>query len=197
MSSEYTQLTWEQTGEELVIKLPTEKGFINFPIDKRLINHLVSNSPKVVIFKIEITSQSEKEFLIDFEGIKSLISTANSLTKKTAVKDTITELEKTFTKLGKYCVARGESQFNKHISENGWQRQVKYFDIFDIQEVKFKTKLFNDKLEKEKAEIAEKTKQANAAKETDTKKSKLVQCVNCKEIIPNIPVCPYCGTKQS
>ena len=26
--------------------------------------------------------------------------------------------------------------------------------------------------------------------------SLFTECPNCKEIIPNIPVCPYCGTKQ-
>jgi hypothetical protein len=194
------QLEWEQNISELIIKLQQPDRVLNFTVDKRLINHLVSNSPKVVSLYIEMQNQKEEEFLVDFEGIKPLTTLDNKLKYKVSDKNPEVELEQNFTVLGKYCIGRGESHFARHISENGWQHQRKYFNVYASEEVKFKTKLFEEKLKKqqdEKAATARKKAEEEAAKIT-VKKSKLTECVNpaCKQVIPNIPVCPYCGTKQ-
>ena len=194
------QLDWEQNFAEIIIKLPQPDRLLNFTIDKRLINHLVSNSPKVVTFFVEMQNQKEEEYLVDFEGIKPLTTLDNKLKVKISDKNIELELEQNFTVLGKYCIARGESHFARHISENGWQNQRKYFNVYASEEVKFKTKIFEEKLKKEqddKAAVVKKQLEDEAAKIT-TKKSKLTQCINpdCKQVIPNIPVCPYCGAKQ-
>ncbi len=195
MATDYTRLDWQQTGTEITIKLQTVTGEINFLLDKSLLNHLVANSPKVVLFHIEITGQKEQTYIVDFENLISIPSTVSFLSVKIGEKKEVDTLEKTFTPLGKYCISRGESHYNKHISENGWQRQRKYFNVYNMQEVEFKTKLHVAEAEKIKAEQAKK-KEIVKKEEKTKKKSKLVQCKSCGEIIPNLPACPYCGVNQ-
>ncbi|GEM_PF-3104781 len=201
MANIQKQIDWEQNISEIILKLPQTDRILNFTIDKRLINHLVGNSPKVVVLCVEMQNQKEQEFLVDFEGLKPLTTLDNKLKVKISDKNITVELENNFTVLGKYCFARGESHFARHISENGWQHQRKYFNVYAAEEVKFKTKLYEEKLKNEKdqktAESIKKKAESEAAK-TTIKKSKLSQCINpdCKQVIPNIPVCPYCGTKQ-
>jgi hypothetical protein len=201
MADTVKQLEWEQNNAEIIIKLQQPDRILNFTIDKRLINHLVNNSPKLVSLYVEMQNQKEEEYLVDFEGIKPLTTLENKLKFTVSEKNPESELEQNFTILGKYCIGRGESHFARHISENGWQHQRKYFNVYASEEVKFKTKLFEEKQKKEqddKAAAAKKKVEEEVAKTTTTKKSKLTQCTNpaCKQVIPNIPVCPYCGAKQ-
>jgi hypothetical protein len=199
MSNIPQQIEWEQNNSEVIVKLPQTDRILNFTLDKRLINHLVSNSPKVVLLHIEMNNLAEESYFVDFEGLKPLTTLDNKLKVKISEKHEVEELELSFTSLGKYCIARGESHFARHISENGWQHQRKYFNLYAAEEFKFKTKIFEDNLKKaqEEKDAAKKKVEEEQAK-APVKKSKLSECKNpaCKQVIPNIPVCPYCGTKQ-
>lgn len=194
MTSEYQQLEWQQNGLDITITLPTPTMVINFPLDKALINHLVANSPKVVLLHVDLAGQEEQIYIIDFDELKTVPSSESFLSVKMGAKYKSENIESSFTPLGKYCISRGESHYNKHISEMGWQRQRKYFNIYNVQEVEFKTKLHQAELHKAKEQ--QKVKAAEVKKEQTPPKSKLKQCSNCGEVIPNLPACPYCGTKQ-
>jgi len=189
------QLNWQQKGKDISIELPTGIMTVNFALDTRIVNHLVANSPKVVIFHIEMEGFPEKAYIVDFEGIKSLPSNQSALTIKVGGNTNSNNLEKTFTPLGKFCIARGESHHNRHLSELGWQHGRKYFNIFDSKEVIFKTKLHSEQQAKAEAERKAAKKAAEVA-EKPKKKSKLTMCSSCDEVIPSMPVCPYCGAKQ-
>jgi len=199
MNTDYIQLDWFQNGKNIIVKLPTATEIIEFPLEHDIINHLVANSPKVVHFHIKLEANEEKTYIVDFEHIKSIPSTESFLTKKVGKLEKKSAFPDMLTSLGQYCISRGESHFNKHISELGWQRQRKYFNLYSFQEVDFKSKLKavedQQKAKVEQAKKVEVTQQIEVQKPVE-KKSKLKQCTNCGEVIPALPACPYCGTKQ-
>jgi hypothetical protein len=148
MGEALIQLEWEQNNSELIIKLLQVGKIFYFTIDKRLINFLVSNSPKIVSLFVEFQNLKEEEYLVDFEGIKPLPSINRKLKIKISEKDPTIDVNMNLSILGKYCIARGESHYERYLDEKGWQNHRKYFDIYGSSYLKNKTAVSEEQVKK-------------------------------------------------
>lgn len=202
--SELKELTWEQHGNEVIIRIEKENAeVIYFPLDEKVINFLAGNTPKMYVFYIELNNEKEKTFLVDFDKLKSVVSNQNSLKISFGKQKQSTQYIGISIK-GKYCIARGESYHERHLDEKGWQHQRKYFDLYDIEDIKSAKKVeipFVPKTEEkteQKIEVKIENQQNTTTQKTESKGGKLKECIKCAEIIPSkLEVCPYCGANQN
>ncbi len=185
MLDKLQQLEWEQKNDRsIVIHINDNNNKIGFAIDNSLVNYIVSNIPKYLYIYIELANNKEQVYFVDFDGIMSKIPTQNKLVVKISDKFGRTSKKTNKKSKGKYSLARGESYPNRFLSDKGWQKQRKYFDLFDIND--FTT----EKITKPKqVETPTKVKKAS---------SKLKECIACGEIIPSkVDICPYCKYNQN
>lgn len=204
--SELKELSWKQQGNEVIITVQKENGEeLNFLLEEKIINYLAGNTPKMYFFHIEINNESEKSYLVDFEKLKSIVSTKNSL-KISLGKTKRKNQYEGITPKGKYCIARGESYYDRHINDKGWQHQRKYYDLFEISDIKTSKKAGNlivpgkNENSKEELEIQNNLSNKSSISTQSTQKSggKLKECINCGEIIPTkMEICPYCKASQN
>ncbi len=198
--SELKELLWEQQSNEVTINIEKETGEnIKFILDEKVINFLASNTPKMYVFYVELNTEKEKSYLVDFEKLRSIVSNQNGLKISLGKQKQKTQYVGISSK-GKYCIARGESYHERHLTEKGWQHQRNYFDIFDISEIKSAQKV--ETPIKKEVIITENTniqKQENiSTQKTETKGAKLKECIKCAEIIPSkLEICPYCNANQN
>lgn len=188
------ELQWQQKGNEVLIDITSESGEeITFVLNKNIINLLAGNTPKFYIFSIKIGTETEKEFFADFNGLRSVSVKTNSLkiTLGTKKKSGIPAKYRGLQPVGRYSIARGESFYERYLSDDGWVRQKPYFDLYNDRQVGGGST--------QKPEIKE---NKNTSGNLSTKKQGgIVQnqpayktCPTCKnEISAKFETCPYCG----
>jgi hypothetical protein len=197
MLNELEELFWEQKGNEVIIHLPLdEQKFLNFRIEEKLINNLVSNIPRLYYLYIELTGKADKIYFLDVEKLKTISSTDNLL--KIKIGKPLKNKEALGVSLGKYSIARSESYQDRYISETGWQKTRQYFDIVDFDEYKTKQQANSYIADKSKnTDSTTKASNQNISVGKEKPSAKLKECVKCKEIIPStLETCPYCSTNQ-
>ncbi len=195
--SELIELKWQQKGREVVIEAPKKNGeIINFLLEEKLINYLAGNIPRVYHFFIELNGETEKTYIVNFDNLKSVVSSANALKirmSKNKDKDKFEGL----TSKGKYCIARGESHHERHLNDKGWQHQRKYFEIYEASEAKTFLEIASNKQTNEQKQNKPPDNLANTHK-IEASGSKLKACIKCNEIIPvKFDICPYCKADQN
>jgi len=195
--SDLKELQWQQHSNEVIIKVSTDKfEDISFLLNEKLINFLASNTPKMYVFYIELNNEAEQSYLVDFNNLKSIVSHQNSL-KITMGKQKKTIEYSGVAIKGKFCIARGESYHERHLNENGWQHQRKYFDIYDVNEIK-SAKVTETITKQENSNTTTENTQNQATHKNISSSGKLKECVKCAEIIPaKLEICPYCKANQN
>ena len=192
------ELNWYQKNNEVTISIISEKNDeINFSLEPEIINYLAGNTPKFYIFFIKLKSEKEKQYFVDFNTLKSVASTKSVLKITVGKKNKLISTKyQGLTTKGMYCIARGESFYERYLSDTGWIRQKKYYDLYEIEEVK-------TNISKEIKPKQKEIKQNDIIAENkisvkgNKPKAKLMECKNCQEIIPgNFEVCPYCNANQ-
>jgi len=196
MINDLEELLWEQKGNEVSIKLPKSDGTpVNFRLNEKMINHIVSNIPRFVYIYIELTGENnEKCYFINFEKLKTTTNTSNSL-KFTIGKPINKTVAENPNRIGRYLISRSESFQDRYLSEVGWQNLKKYFDIVDICTEAPKVQNVQAKIEAPEEivppPIEKKAPTLKAAS------SKLKECNKCGEPMPAVlDVCPYCKQSQ-
>ncbi len=193
------ELNWKQKNNEVIIELISEADEqIRFLLEESVINYLAGNTPKFYIFYIKLKNEAEKEYFVDLNTLKSVVSRRNSLkvTLTTSKKSKTAIRYKGLKPIGMYCIARGESFYDRFLTDSGWNRQKSYFDLFNDNELSKKTE--NKTVENEN-KIPVKN---NLTTKTDipVKKqevSEFVNCPNCKEEIhTKFDICPYCSAEN-
>lgn len=200
-----TQLDWAQKGREVVIHIPKNDNKVSFYLDEDLINYLAGNTPKTYFFLIEFDNEDkENTFFIDFENLKSVVSQENSLKITIGKKIKRKRNYGNAKPVGRYCIARGESFHERHLTENGWQHQRKYFHLYKIDDYKGtvdQPEEIKQKSVEQKEKVVEKVENQStksSTQSTSDTKSKLKECIKCQEIIPSqMDTCPYCKTNQN
>ena len=191
----HTELTWEQKKSNVFVIIQTKSAReINFQLEPEIINFLAGNTPKFYVFFIKLKGEKEESYFVNFNNLKPVASSQNKLRITVSKKDKMLNSKYIgLETVGRYCIARGESFYERFLSETGWIRQKKYFDLYDYQDVKKNLKQPAANENQQNKSVPE-----NSHKQTTTKlekKSKLKECVNCGNIISGTyEICPYCST---
>lgn len=198
--SELKELQWQQQGNEVVINLINDNfEELPFILNEKIINFLASNTPKIYVLFVELNNHGEQSYLINFNDLKSIVSHQNSLKISTNKQKKEIQYEGVKSK-GKFCIARGESYHERYINDTGWQHQRKYFDIYDVNEIKTAKKIETAVKHENIQPLTEKveSKQNTSKQISENKGGKLKECIKCAEIIPSkLEICPYCGANQN
>ncbi len=193
------ELNWKQKRNEVIIEVSSETGEqIVFIIGPTIINYLAGNTPKFYIFFVKLKNENEKEYFVDLNGLKPVASANNSLrvTLSTNKKNKTPSKYRGMKTSGMYCIARGESFYERYLTDGGWKRQKSYFDLFNDNQANQATTKIN------KTEHKTNNPSNNLTAKTDiaaTKVTKLEfeKCKNCSEEIPTkFDICPYCNTEN-
>lgn len=193
------ELNWKQNNNEVIIELTSETGEqIRFMLEDTGINHLAGNTPKFYIFYIKLKNEEEKEYFVDFNTLKSVVSLQNNLkiTLTTSKNKKANKKYKGLKAKGMYSIARGESFYERFLSISGWNRQKSYFDLFDENEISKTSanKIINETDNKKAINNLKATTDIPAQKQ---KKSEYTNCSNCNVKINNkFDICPYCGAEN-
>ncbi len=196
MINDLEELLWEQNGNLVTIKLPKSDGaMVNFRLNEKMINHIVSNIPRFVYIYIEWKGENaEKCYFINFEKLKTTTNTSNSLkfTIGKPLNKTVTENP---NRIGRYLISRSESFQDRYLDETGWQNLKKYYDIVDSSAEAPKVQTVQAKIEAPEEIVAPQIeKKAPVLKAAS---SKLKECNKCGEPMPAVlDVCPYCKQNQ-
>jgi len=193
------ELNWKQNNNEVFIELYSEAGEqIRFMLENAVINHLAGNTPKFYIFYIQIENEEEKEYFVDFNTLKSVSSRQNSLkvTLTTSKNKSKNIKYKGLKTKGMYSIARGESFYERFLTDSGWKRQKSYFDLYNENEI---SESFSNKT----ANKNDKTSpNANLKATTDIpaqkqQESEYANCPNCNVVINSkFDICPYCSAEN-
>jgi len=202
--SELLELQWQQKGNDTIITVSKDNGEnLNFLLEEKLINYLASNTPKIYVFHIELNNEKEKSYLVDFNLLKSMVSNANGLKIRHGKFKEPSKFAGLESK-GKYCIARGDSYYEKHLNDSGWQNQRKYFELYEFSEAKTFVETINTEkkqfvpIVEEKIDEKIEIQQNTTIKQPENTNSKLKQCIKCNEVIPSkLNVCPYCKSSQT
>ena len=188
---EHTELTWKQKNNNVFVIINTKSDSeINFQLEPEIINFLAGNTPKFYVFFIKIKGEKEESYFVDFNNLKPVASRQNTLRITVSKKNKMLDSKYLgLNSVGRYCIARGESFYERFLSETGWIRQKKYFDLYNYKDVEQNIKQIPTPETKENKSVRE-----NPQAQT-SKKSKLKECTNCGNIISGTyEICPYCNT---
>ena len=203
---EHQELIWQQSKNTVTIEVSTQSNeAIIFSLEPEIINFLAGNTPKFYEFFIKLKGENEKSFFVDFNNLKPVASSQSKLRITITKKNNFVSTKyRGIQEKGRYSIARGESFYERYLSETGWIRQKNYFNLYDYSEVTGnKTKIKKEPIKvdvplvKETLKVQTDTKkqQASTEEQTETVSKK---CISCSEIIPdNYDVCPYCSTQQT
>ena len=65
---------WKQNPEFVSLIVPVKSGEIEIPVANQLIKYIVGNTPKIFVLVVQYQEEESQEFLIDFTGIKAIVS---------------------------------------------------------------------------------------------------------------------------
>lgn len=123
-------LTWRQDAVGLHVSIENPKGGeAVFSIGSSFVNFLMAGTPRMYIVYVRIDGcDSETPYVLNLEALRPVINKSNGLkiskTRKTGV-----AFVSSGTRIGMYCLARGESYSDRFLGESGWQAQRVYHDI--------------------------------------------------------------------
>ncbi len=185
-------LNWKQTDKIVIASAEINDKIIKFSIENKIINHLINNTPKVYVFKVEINNE-KFDYIVDFQELKPVVAKAKKLSFKVKSKDT--NEAKNVQAYGYYAIARGESFMERYLGIDGWQAQEYKFKIILLDEQNKPDKTVEQKqvatpppppVNKQKAPVVQK----EIVKEV---KNEAVKCQFCgNDISVDLDICPHC-----
>lgn len=128
-------LKWRQdsVGLHVSIDAPSGKEAV-FTIGSTFVNFLMAGTPRMYIVYVKMDGcYDDKPFVLDLESLRPVINKTNGLKISKSRKSTATFISNG-TRIGMYCLARGESYSDRFLGDNGWQAQRVYHDICAVPE---------------------------------------------------------------
>ena len=126
-------LKWRQdsVGLHVSIDAPSGKEAV-FTIGSTFVNFLMAGTPRMYIVYVKMDGcYDDKPFVLDLESLRPVINKTNGLKISKSRKSTATFISNG-TRIGMYCLARGESYSDRFLGDNGWQAQRVYHDICEV-----------------------------------------------------------------
>ena len=126
-------LKWRQdsVGLHVSIDAPSGKEAV-FTIGNTFINFLMAGTPRMYIVYVKMDGcYDDKPFVLDLEALRPVINKTNGLKISKSRRSTATFISNG-TRIGMYCLARGESYSDRFLGDNGWQAQRVYHDICEV-----------------------------------------------------------------
>ncbi|MCR5453453.1 MAG: hypothetical protein K6F33_00500 [Bacteroidales bacterium] len=123
-------LTWRQDSVGLHVSIENPKGGeAVFTIGSAFVNFLMAGTPRMYIVYVRMDGcDSDTPYVLNLEALRPVINKTNGLkiskTRKTGV-----AFISSGTRIGMYCLARGESYSDRFLGDGGWQAQRVYHDI--------------------------------------------------------------------
>ena len=126
-------LKWRQdsVGLHVSIDAPSGKEAV-FTIGSTFVNFLMAGTPRMYLVYVKMDGCfDDKPFVLDLEALRPVINKTNGLKISKSRKSTATFISNG-TRIGMYCLARGESYSDRFLGDNGWQAQRVYHDICEV-----------------------------------------------------------------
>ncbi|MBO4771336.1 MAG: hypothetical protein J5595_02225 [Bacteroidales bacterium] len=123
-------LNWRQDSVGLHVSVNNPNGGeAVFTIGSAFINFLMAGTPRMYIVYVKMDgSDCETACVLDLEALRPVINKNNGLKISKSRKSAATFISNG-TRIGMYCLARGESYSDRFLGDNGWQAQRVYHDI--------------------------------------------------------------------
>lgn len=128
-------LKWRQDSVGLHVSINNPNGGeAVFTIGSAFINFLMAGTPRMYIVYVKMDgSECETACVLDLEALRPVINKTNGLKISKSRKSAATFISNG-TRIGMYCLARGESYSDRFLGDNGWQAQRVYHDICAVPE---------------------------------------------------------------
>ena len=126
-------LQWRQdsVGLHVSVAAPSGKEAV-FTIGSTFVNFLMAGTPRMYLVYVKMDGvYDDKPFVLDLEALRPVINKTNGLKISKSRKSTAAFISNG-TRIGMYCLARGESYSDRFLGDNGWQAQRVYHDICEV-----------------------------------------------------------------
>ena len=126
-------LNWRQDAVGLHVSVQNPNGGeAVFTIGSAFINFLMAGTPRMYIVYVKMDgSECETACVLDLEALRPVINKTNGLKISKSRKSGVAFISNG-TRIGMYCLARGESYSDRFLGDNGWQAQRVYHDICEV-----------------------------------------------------------------
>ena len=123
-------LNWRQDAVGLHVSVQNPNGGeAVFTIGSAFINFLMAGTPRMYIVYVRMDGcDGETPFVLDLEALRPVINKTNGLKISKSRKSGVAFISNG-TRIGMYCLARGESYSDRFLGDGGWQAQRVYHDI--------------------------------------------------------------------
>ena len=128
-------LNWRQDSVGLHVSVQNPNGGeAVFTIGSAFINFLMAGTPRMYLVYVRMDGcDVETPFVLDLEALRPVINKSNGL-KIIKTRKSGAAFISNGTRIGMYCLARGESYSDRFLGDNGWQAQRVYHDICAVPE---------------------------------------------------------------
>ena len=118
-------LKWWQDAVGLHVSIDNPGGAnAVFTIGNTFVNFLMAGTPRMYIVYVKMDGcYDDKTFVLDLESLRPVINKTNGLKISKSRKSAATFISNG-TRIGMYCLARGESYSDRFLGDNGWQPEA-------------------------------------------------------------------------